>query len=84
MTNDKICESCGMPMQEAKDFGAGDVNNKYCVHCTDEKGNLKSFEEILAGMKHFAISSLGVHEEEAEKIAKENMSKMPAWKEQLA
>lgn len=84
MADEKFCESCGMPMKEAKEYGGGDVNNKYCVYCSDAEGNLKSFEEIFAGMKQFAISSLGVHEEEAEKIAKENMSKMPAWKEQLA
>ncbi|MDY6836082.1 MAG: VOC family protein, partial [Chloroflexota bacterium] len=34
----KTCISCGMPMAHAEDYGAGDTNNVYCVHCTNPDG----------------------------------------------
>lgn len=80
MAKDKICESCGMPMRSKEDFGGGDENNKYCVHCTYENGELKSFEDAFSGMKNFMMRTMGVSEAEAEKGAKEGMAKMPAWK----
>lgn len=79
MSEDKFCESCGMPLREKKDFGGGRLDNKYCVYCTDEKGELKPFDVVFAGMQQFAIMNTGVSEEEALKIAKETMAKMPAW-----
>lgn len=79
MSEEKFCESCGMPLRQPKDFGGGRLDNKYCVHCTDEKGGLKPFEVVFAGMQQFAIMNMGVSEEEALKIAKETMAKMPAW-----
>lgn len=81
MTDGKMCESCGMPMRSAQDFGGGRLDNKYCVHCTDADGNLKTYEEALTGMTAFARQMMGVSEEEAQKFAKEGMAKMPAWKD---
>jgi hypothetical protein len=81
MSEEKFCESCGMPLRQPKDFGGGKPDNKYCVHCTDEDGGLKPFEVVFAGMQQFAIMNMGVSEEEALKIAKETMAKMPAWAE---
>jgi hypothetical protein len=78
MTN-KTCESCGMPMKEVTDFGGNNPESKYCRHCTDENGNLQDFEIRLTGMTKFISSKMNVDEETAEKIAKENMGKMPAW-----
>ena len=79
MTEDKMCESCGMPLRKKEDFGGGRMDNQYCVHCTDEGGQLKPFEEVFAGMQQFAIMQMGISEEEARKTAKETMAKMPAW-----
>lgn len=77
----KKCESCGMPMKEKADFGGENLNNKYCRYCTDEKGQLKDFETKLKEMTNFIISRMNVDKTVAEKIAKENMAKMPAWKD---
>ncbi|MDF1548001.1 MAG: zinc ribbon domain-containing protein [Bacteroidales bacterium] len=76
----KICESCGMPMITAEDFGAKNTDNKYCIHCTDELGKLKPFEQKLTDMTHFIMRTSDLNKENAEKMAKETMSKMPAWK----
>ena len=81
-TDLKACESCGMPMGEAKDHGGGDVGNPYCVHCTDEAGKLKSRVEIREGMINLYMSRMGKPREEAEKFVDEQMNKLPAWKDQ--
>ena len=75
----KMCESCGMPMRKHEEFGGGNTDNKYCVHCTDDQGSLKPFDVAFEGMKMFAKQTMGVSEEEAEKNAREMMAKMPAW-----
>jgi len=77
---EKICESCGMPMRKKEEFGGGRFDNRYCVHCTDEEGNLKPFKVKLEEMKNFIASRMDLSEEKALQMAKENMSKMPAWK----
>jgi hypothetical protein len=75
-----VCESCGMPMEKKDDFGAGNVENRYCVHCTDESGVLKSREEVRAGMVAFYMKMNGSGRENAERFVEEHMAKMPAWK----
>ncbi|MBN1366077.1 MAG: hypothetical protein JW976_14835 [Syntrophaceae bacterium] len=77
--SEKMCESCGMPMREAKEYGGGNPANKYCVYCTDSKGKLKPYDEVLQGMKAFIMQTMGQTEEQALKTAKANMRKMPAW-----
>jgi hypothetical protein len=81
MEEHKLCESCGMPMKSAEDFGGGRPDNLYCVYCTDEAGNLKPYEEVLENMKGFAIKTMGISGHEALQMAKEGMSKLPAWKD---
>jgi len=76
-----ICESCGMPMTKREEFGGGIVNNTYCVHCTDEFGNLKDFEDKLKDMQRFIMLKTKADEITARAKAKEHMSKMPAWHE---
>lgn len=80
MSNEKICESCGMPMRTKEEFGGSIEGNNNCVHCCDEQGKLKPYDQVLEGMKNFMIKTMGITEEEALKSAKEHMAKMPAWK----
>jgi hypothetical protein len=79
MSEDKFCQSCGMPMRNQQDFGGGLLDNPYCVYCTDAEGKLKPYEVVLENMKNFAIRTMGVSEAEALKIAQEGMAKQPAW-----
>lgn len=75
-----VCESCGMPIQKPSEFGGGKTDNKYCVHCTDQNGNLLSYQEKLLGSINFIKSRMDISDSEAKKMAIENLSKMPAWK----
>jgi len=75
----KICLSCGMPMSKPEDFGGGNPENLYCVHCSNPDGSLKSYEEVFQGMTNFMMQSQNMDRETAEKAAKDYMSKMPAW-----
>jgi hypothetical protein len=74
-----MCQSCGMPMTAAGDFGGGDTENKYCVHCTHPDGSLKSYEEALEGMTEFMMNSRNMERPAAETAAREYMAMMPAW-----
>jgi len=78
---DKICESCGMPMKITVEFGGKNPKNKYCIYCTDENGNLKSFGEKLKDMTDFIMRTTSLDFEQAQKMATENMKDKPAWKE---
>lgn len=75
------CESCGMPLLKADDYGGRKVGNKCCRYCCDERGKLKSKEEVRAGMIRFRIRTMNETPEQAAKKVDEYMSQMPAWKE---
>ena len=81
MAEKNTCKSCGMPMTDTSQHGGGDVNNPYCVYCTDDTGKLKSREDVREGMIVFFMKSENRSREEAEKFVDEHMRKMPAWKE---
>ena len=68
------CQSCGMPMKDAKP-GA-----MYCEYCTDESGQLRSYEQVFEGTtKGYFMAMQGMQRAQAEAAAKEHLSKMPAW-----
>ena len=73
------CLSCGMPMNSPGDFGGGNPENKYCAHCSNPDGSLKSYDEVLEGMVNFMMISRNMDRETARSAAKEYTSKMPAW-----
>jgi len=78
-TETKKCEACGGPV----------TDGKYCSHCLDEKGNLKSYEDILSEGIKWAMSEEGEKvlgekfedEDEAKKMVEEHMKTLPAWRE---
>ena len=75
----KTCEACGGPVEEGK----------YCAHCLDENGNLKSYEDVMEGGIEWAMSEEGEKvlgqkfedKEEAKKMIEVHMKTLPAWKE---
>ena len=75
----KKCMSCGMPMTNLEDFGGGNPENLYCVHCSNPDGSLKSYDEVLTGMTNFMMMSQNMSRETADRAARDYMSKMPAW-----
>lgn len=73
------CLNCGMPMAKPEDFGGGNPDNIYCVHCSNSDGNLKSRDEVYEGMVNFMMTTRNMDRTTAETAAREHMAKMPAW-----
>jgi Putative zinc ribbon domain len=73
------CYSCGMPLKQPSDFACGDIKNKYCSHCTDEKGKLKPYQEIVEGTANYLVHSQGLNRSAALEIAENMISKQPEW-----
>lgn len=69
---EKICESCGMPMKNINEFGGGNPENKYCIHCTDGNGSLKPYEEKVRDYTNFIMKTNDFGEAQAKKIAIES------------
>ena len=74
------CGSCGMPMEKPEDFALGDPTSPYCCYCTDAKGRLLPYEEVLATNAKFYIDSQGIAPEAANRMAQALLAGMPAWK----
>ena len=69
------CQSCGMPLQDAE------PGQMYCQYCTDEKGHLRPYEQVLEGSTvGYFMQMQKLPRQAAEKAAREHLAKMPAWK----
>jgi len=70
MSSTQTCESCGMPIE----------SGRYCAHCTDEAGNLQSFDERFRRMTGWqARRHPEASPEEIEEQTRAYMATMPAW-----
>lgn len=67
-------------MRRAKDFGGSNKENPYCRFCTNESGDLKSYEKVKEGLTQYIIQIQGIEKDQAEKKAIEGLASMPAWK----
>ena len=76
----KLCVACGMPMEKAEDFPLGDRTKDYCVHCARADGSMQSYDERLAGMSAFIVTTQGLNEGAARRAAEAAMARLPAWK----
>jgi hypothetical protein len=70
-------------MRTAEDHPNGDTSLKYCIHCADEDGKLKSFDDKLEDMTNFIIKANGLDPVTARMAAKEVLIRMPAWQNHL-
>jgi uncharacterized glyoxalase superfamily protein PhnB len=69
------CQSCGMPLADAE------PGQMYCQYCTDEEGNLKSYEEVFEGtVAGYFMGMQKMQRKPAEAAAKKHLASMPAWK----
>lgn len=73
------CRSCGMPMTGPGDYGSGNTENQYCVHCCHPDGSLKSYEDVLEAMISLMMKMRGLDRAAAESAAREYMATLPAW-----
>ncbi|MBI1729767.1 hypothetical protein HYR53_04030 [Candidatus Acetothermia bacterium] len=76
----QFCHSCTMPLS---DQTRGPNKAKpYCMHCTDTEGNLKSKQEVLAGISGWLMQWQGkITPAQARTRAANFMKAMPAWVE---
>ncbi len=77
----KTCIACGTPLLKKEDFANGDESSKFCLHCVNEDGNVKTCEEIFNGGVDFFIQVAKVYRNFAEKIVRKNMSQLPYWQD---
>lgn len=77
----KVCIACGMPMNEASDFAMGDMEKDYCKYCARPDGTMQSYEEKLESRTAFIVKTQGLDEQAANTMAKDIMSRLPAWKD---
>ena len=75
----EFCLSCGAPLNVPDMKGLAE---QYCVHCTDDDGNVKSRDEIKEGIAMWIARWQGVDHETAERRAEHYMQAMPAWAEE--
>jgi hypothetical protein len=74
----KICESCGMPLDEKT---TSKFDERYCIYCQNQQtGKLKTYEEVREGSIGAAMRIMGKTRQEAEKMADEMLPKLPRWK----
>ncbi|MBV8055486.1 MAG: hypothetical protein JOZ29_09295 [Deltaproteobacteria bacterium] len=74
------CGSCGMPMEQPEDHALGDVSHEYCRYCTDARGELLPYEQVLATNARFYVESQGVTPAAADQMARAMLADMPAWR----
>ena len=72
MTTAHTCESCGMPIE----------TGRYCGNCTDDSGQLQSFDERFERMVAWqARRDPQATREELERQTLDYMATMPAWRD---
>lgn len=72
MTTAHTCESCGMPIE----------TGRYCGYCTDDSGQLQSFDERFERMVAWqARRDPKAAREELERQTLDYMATMPAWQD---
>lgn len=73
----KICNSCGMPLDEKF---ISKFDNIYCIYCQDQQtGQLKSKEAVREGSIEALMQHFGKNRQDTEKIVDEIMAKLPRW-----
>ncbi|MFZ3074242.1 MAG: zinc ribbon domain-containing protein [Minisyncoccales bacterium] len=81
----KICQSCGMPMEAAEDFGSNDdggKNNQYCQYCWQEGKFTADVElpEFIEMQVKIAAEKLGMEESEAREVAQTVLPELGRWR----
>ena len=69
-----------MPLRHKSDYARGDETARYCSHCTNPDGSLKSYEEVLEATKGYFIRSQGVDPLAAHRMAEKLLKAQPAWR----
>jgi len=68
-------------MEKPEDFALGDVTQPYCSYCTDARGKLLPYEQVLDINARIYEQSQGVTSEAAKRLAQALLADMPAWRD---
>jgi hypothetical protein len=74
------CDSCGMPLEKPADYALGDVTRPYCSYCTDARGQLLSYEQVLETNTRYYVESQGISAAAAQRMAEALLADKPAWR----
>ncbi|MCK5051369.1 MAG: glutamate mutase L [Candidatus Cloacimonetes bacterium] len=74
-----VCKSCGRVLKEREDFADGKIGSDYCSRCTDEFGYIRRYSYVIEEIKQKLMKQMSLSEEEAKKMARENVSDIPHW-----
>ncbi len=77
-----ICKSCGKVLKQAENFADGKIGSDYCNECTDEFGYMRRYSQVIEEIKNRLMKQMSLSEEEAGKMAMENVSQIPHWAKQ--
>lgn len=82
-----ICQSCGMPLSAAEDFGTdadGGQCRDYCRHCRQEGKFTAEVElpEFIEMQVKIAVENLGMDEEEARAVAEMTLPELKRWQKE--
>ena len=77
----QFCIACGMPLEKPEDHALGDEKSPFCLYCVDEKGNVKTCEEIFEGGVEFFMGVFQGTRDQAEKLVRKNMQFLPYWQD---
>src|SRR5207253_3080327 len=58
----------------------GDVTRAYCRHCTDARGELLPYEQVLETNARYYVQSQGITPDAATRLAQALLADMPAWR----
>ena len=61
----KVCQNCGVFLEDPSHHACGDVEIPYCVNCNTPHGILDSKERVKPQLVKFYKKSLNLSEEEA-------------------
>lgn len=82
----KICQSCGMPMEDASLYGAnqdGTPNDNYCNFCYTN-GAFTNPDETMEGMIETCVPFMvkeGMEESQAREILEKTLPTLKRWKQ---
>jgi hypothetical protein len=81
----KICQSCGMPMESAEDFGTnadGGKNKEYCHFCWQDGEFTAPVElpEFIQMQIKIAVEKMGMDEAEAREVAQATLPELDRWR----
>lgn len=81
----KICQSCSMPLFDENDFGKekdGSLNKNYCSYCykDGEFTDNMTMEEMINFCIPYVVKDTNVSEEEAKKLLEKTFPNLLRWK----